>query len=115
MSRRTERPITREWRARRFFNVVRRVAGCPGEQPVAQVRLHSTADASHPAALLVAQIIPDILAPRALPGGRLDGLGAAPDLCHGLLVARSFSEMTGAVALRLEVTLVVSVRRRDER
>ena len=30
--------------------------------------------------------IPDILPPRALPGGRLAGLGASRDFCHGLLL-----------------------------
>ena len=40
----------------------------------------------------------DILAPRALPGGRIGALGASPDFCHGLLArifhqsAYSFSE-----------------------
>ncbi len=29
--------------------------------------------------------MPDILAPRALPGGRIGALGATPDFCHGLL------------------------------
>ena len=29
--------------------------------------------------------IPDILPPRALSGGRLAGLGASRDYCHGLL------------------------------
>ena len=30
--------------------------------------------------------MPDILAPRALPGGRIGALGATPYFCHGLLV-----------------------------
>jgi hypothetical protein len=49
-----------------------------------KVWLHSTGDASPPAALLLAQI--RILGRRALPAGRLARLGATPDFHHGLLV-----------------------------
>jgi hypothetical protein len=45
-----------------------------------KVRLHSTGDASPLAALLLPQILPDILGRRALPSGRLAGLGATPGL-----------------------------------
>src|SRR5439155_7766308 len=63
------------------------------QQPVVKVRLHSgpparlprwgprsTGDASPLAALLLPQILPDILGRRALPSGRLAGLGATPGL-----------------------------------
>ena len=56
-------------------------------QPVVQVQLHSTGDASPLAALLLVQILPSILTRRALPAGRLARLGATPDLHHGLLDA----------------------------
>src|SRR5204863_9632127 len=49
-------------------------------QPVVKVRLHSTGDASPLTALLLPQILPDILGRRALPSGRLAGLGATPGL-----------------------------------
>ena len=47
--------------------------------------LHSAADASPPAALLLPQILPGILGRRALPAGRLRALGATPVFQHGLL------------------------------
>ena len=48
-------------------------------------RLHSAADASPPAALLLPQILPGILGRRALPAGRLRALDATPVFHHGLL------------------------------
>ena len=67
-------------------------------QPVVEVRLHSAGAASrhHPNAAAALGTpgsgcvaprshIPDMLARRALPAGRITGLGAAPDLHHGLL------------------------------
>jgi hypothetical protein len=54
-------------------------------QPVVKVWLHSTSDASPPAALLLAQILPVFSVRRALPAGRLARLGATPDFHHGLL------------------------------
>jgi hypothetical protein len=54
-------------------------------KPVVKPRLHSTGDASPPAALLLPQILPDILSRRALPAGRLAGLCATPEFHHGLL------------------------------
>jgi len=57
---------------------------------VVKGRLHSAADASPPAALFLAQILPGILGRRALPPGRLGALGATPAFHHGLLaVSRS--------------------------
>jgi len=52
---------------------------------VVHVPLHSTGDASLPAALLVPQILPDILGRHALPARRLARLGATRDVHHGLL------------------------------
>jgi hypothetical protein len=56
---------------------------------VVKGRLHSAADASPPAALLLPQIRPGILGRRALPAGRLRALGATPVFHHGLLTTRS--------------------------
>ena len=56
-----------------------------GWQPVVKVPLHSTGAASGLAALLVVQIRPGILTPRALPARRITGLGAARHFRHGLL------------------------------
>src|SRR6266851_7844182 len=47
-------------------------------------RRHSTGAASRLAALLLPQILPDILGRRALRSGRIAGLGARRDLHHGL-------------------------------
>jgi hypothetical protein len=52
---------------------------------VVKGRLHSAADASPAATLLLLQIQPGILSRRALPPGRLDALGATPAFHHGLL------------------------------
>ena len=57
----------------------------PPEQPGTRIWRHSTADATPPAALLLAQILPVFLGRRALPAGRLARLGATPDFHHGLL------------------------------
>jgi hypothetical protein len=53
-----------------------------------QVPLHSVGDASSGAALLLAQILPDILTRRALPARRLATLGATRHLHHGLLACQ---------------------------
>jgi hypothetical protein len=65
-------------------------------QSVVKVWLHSTGDASPRAALLLPQILPDILGRRALPAGRLACLGATPDFHHGLL-AKRFHEVVDKV------------------
>ena len=43
--------------------------------------------------------MPDILPPRALPAGRLAGLAATRDFCHGLLAAMLFSWLTQVVGV----------------
>src|SRR5213083_3187728 len=96
---------------------VLRSARC--QQPVVKVWLHSTSDASPPAALLLLQILPvlpphranharrgprfSVVAPCPRGGapnaaaalgtpGRLARLGATPDFYHGLLRRRDRSE-----------------------
>ena len=74
-----------------------------------EVRLHSAADASLRAALLVPRILPDILGPRALPAGRLGVLGATPDFHHGLLVTinRSIDAVAPADTLSMPGSVFV--------
>jgi len=62
--------------------------GCRGLQPVAQVtpafdRRCIPLPTPGLAALLLPQILPDILGRRALRSGRIAGLGARRDLRHG--------------------------------
>jgi hypothetical protein len=59
---------------------------------VVKGRLHSAADASPAAALLLLQIQPGILSRRALPAGRLGALAATPAVHHGLLAAGNPAE-----------------------
>ena len=73
--------------ASHLFALPRRFEAQLRWQSVVQVWLHSTGAASPLAALLLPQILPDILGRRALPSGRLACLGATPDLHHGLLAA----------------------------
>jgi hypothetical protein len=73
---------------------------------VVQVWLHSTGDASPLAALLLAQILPDLLGRRALPSGRLACLGATPDLHHELLTRSRTRPVDGASIGRYRWTVM---------
>jgi hypothetical protein len=55
---------------------------------VVKLQLHSAGDASPLTALLLLQILLDILGRRALSAGRLAALGATLDFHHGLLTHR---------------------------
>ena len=59
--------------------------GAEGSQPVVKVSLHSTADASRPAAFLVGRILPvfSLLAPGGAGASAVSG--ATWDFHHGLL------------------------------
>src|SRR5712691_4569695 len=73
--------------------------------PWRKSRRHSTGAASRLAALLLPQILPDILGRRALRSGRIAGLGARRGLRHGLLgrpfappLAGKLTELRGLAA-----------------
>src|SRR6266852_3598435 len=75
--------IMSEGRAINALSLTARGASHAGIRPT----LHS---ASHPglAALLLPQVLPDILGRRALRSGRIAGLGARRDWRHGLFAAK---------------------------
>ena len=64
------------------------------DSPWQKVPLHSTDDASRLTVLLIAHISSNMLALRALSGGRLAALGATRDFRHGLLSVREAERRT---------------------